>query len=93
MTRRNPESDCYDLAFQAGYPLPEPADVALEDYARVVTRSRSAEAIRAEDDPASVRGVHVCGLGAPVHRAALADIEDFAREMAVRGAGGGLGWS
>jgi hypothetical protein len=93
MSRHTPESDCYDLAFQAGYPLPEPAEVALEDYARVLTRSRSAEAIRAEDDPSVVTGVHVCGLGAPLRQTVLTDLEDFARDMAVRGARGGPGWS
>lgn len=93
MTQKQPEGDCYDLAFHASYPLPEPADVALEDYARVVTRSRNAETVRAEDDPSMVTGVHVCGLQAPIRQAAMSDIEDFARDMAMRGAGGGLGWS
>ena len=93
MSRHRPEPDCYDLAFQAGYPLPEPAEVALEDYARALTRSRGAESIRAADDPSVVTGVHVCGLGAPLKRTALNDIEDFARDMALRGPGGGLGWS
>jgi len=93
MSRERPGPDCYDLAFQAGYPLPEPAEVALEDYARALTRSRGAEAVRAEDDPAVVTGVHVCGLGTPLRQATLMDIEDFARDMATRGPGGGLGWS
>lgn len=93
MSRRQPEPDCFDLAFRAGYPLPEPAEVALEDYARVLARSRAAESIRALDDPSLVTGIHVCGLGAPLRQAALNDVEDFAREMATRGAGGGLGWS
>jgi hypothetical protein len=93
VTRLRPEPDCYDLAFQAAYPLPEPAEVALEDYARALTRSRGAEGIRAQDDPSMVTGVHVCGLGASLERAAVTDLEDFARDMATRGAAAGLGWS
>jgi hypothetical protein len=38
------------------------------------------------------RGVHLCGLAAPLEPAAGEDIEAFARELAER-SGGGLGWS
>jgi hypothetical protein len=55
-------------------------------------RARAAEAVRAGDDPATVRGVHVCGLGMTLTPALLRDLEDFARSL-VLGAGGGLGWS
>jgi hypothetical protein len=92
MSRSRPESDCLDLAFQAGYALQDPAEVALEDYARVLTRSRAAEAIRAgESGP--VTGVHVCGTASGPKPGAREDIEGFARDMALHGAGGGLGWS
>jgi hypothetical protein len=84
---------CFDLAFQASYPLSESAEMALEDYARALLSCRAAEALRAEEEPAGVRGVHVCGLAAPASREALADLEGFAREMAARAGGGGLGWS
>jgi hypothetical protein len=90
MSRTRPESDCLDLAFQAGYALHDPAEVALEDYARALTRARAAEAIRAGPSP-TVTGVHVCG--ASLKEGALADLEAFARDMAERDAGGGLGWS
>jgi hypothetical protein len=94
MPRAAPEAGCYDLAFQAAYPLGEPAEVALEDYARVLTRSRGAEAVRADDDPSMVTGVHVCGLGVSLTQATLTDIEDFARQMTAPAEGsGGLGWS
>jgi hypothetical protein len=92
MTQARPEAGCYDIGFEAPFPLDEEAEVALEDYARVLTRSTRAEAVRAEDDPSSVRGVHVCGLGAAVTSAVLRDLHDFARSM-VTGPGGGLGWS
>ena len=41
-----------------------------------------------------VTGVHVCGLGRGLNRNTLADLEDFARDLATRGEpAGGLGWS
>lgn len=92
MTRKSPESDCYDLAFQAGYPIDEPAEVALEDYARALTRARGAEAMRKNDDPSVVEGVHICGLGSSLTQAILTDLEDFTRGL-VHGGAGGLGWS
>jgi len=92
MTRKNPASDCYDLAFQAGYPIGESAEVALEDYTRETSRSREAEAIREPADPSMVGGVHVCGLGAPLTKTVITDIEDFARSLVFR-EGSGLGWS
>jgi hypothetical protein len=93
MSRDRPEPDCRDLHFQARYALPDAAEVALEDYARALTRSRAAVLLRAEDDPRVVAGVHVCGLPAPPGEAALADLEDFARDMSARAGEGGLGWS
>ena len=92
MPHAHSEPGCYEIGFDAPQPLDEPAEVALEDYARVLTRSQGATALRAADDPAMVRGVHVCGLGAAVTGALLRDLEDFARSL-VSGAGGGLGWS
>ncbi len=91
MTRAHPDKGCYELAFQGSYPLDEPAEVALEDYARALTRSQAAEAVRADDDPAMVRGVHVCGLGTALTRPLVVDLEDFARSLLAPG--GGLGWS
>lgn len=84
---------CYDLSFRAAYPIDEPGEVALEDYTRTLLRGRAAEGLRAADDPAMVRGVHVCGLGASPTPALVTDIEDFARSLAVARHGGGLGWS
>ena len=92
MPLARPEPGCYDIGFETTYPLDEAAEVALEDYARVLTRSRAAEALRADDDPATVRGVHVCALGAAVTAPLLRDLEDFARSL-LTGRGGGLGWS
>jgi hypothetical protein len=72
--------------------MDDPSEVALEDYARVLTRSRSAEAVRAETRPDAVSGVHLCGPAQPPTEAALADLEDFARSLGT-GRTGGLGWS
>ncbi len=93
MSRARPEADCFDLAFQASYPLDESAEVALEDYARVLTRARAAEAVRSPADPGRVGGVHACGMRTVLDRALVTDVEDFARDLATRGGGGGLGWT
>jgi hypothetical protein len=79
---------CADVLFRR--PCPAGGEVALEDYARALTSARGAEALLAEGP--AIRGVHLCGLAAPVEPAAGEDIEAFAREMAER-SGGGLGWS
>jgi hypothetical protein len=93
VTRDRPETDCYDLAFQAHYPLDEASEVAIEDYARTLTQARATEALRQSDEPSMVEGIHVCGLGTPLTQAILTDLEDFARGLVVRDTGGGLGWS
>jgi hypothetical protein len=92
MPHESPEPGCYDIFFDAAYSLAEDAEVALEDYARALTRSRQAAAVRASDDPGAVRGVHVCGLAVSVTPTLLRDLEDFARSLGT-GTGGGLGWS
>lgn len=93
MSRGGPQADCYDLAFFGSYPVSEPAEVALEDYVRVLARARAAEALRAPDDPSRVSGVHVCGPAATLDQAVMTDIEDFARDLTLRGGSGSLGWS
>ena len=93
MAHTRPEEGCYEIDFATAYPLGEAAEVALEDYARALTRARSAEAVRASDGPATVRGVHVCGMGMTLTPALLRDLEDFARSLIMGPGGGGLGWS
>lgn len=93
MSHAKPEADCHELAFHASYPIDERAEAALEDYARALARARHAEVARSADDPGRVRGVHVCGPRAGLDRELLTDIEDFARDLALRGGGSGLGWS
>ena len=72
--------------------MDEPSEVALEDYARVLTRSRAAEAVPAAGAPGMVEGVHLCGAVQPLPAATIADIEGFARSLLAARAGG-LGWS
>jgi hypothetical protein len=93
VSSRRPGPGCAELAFGARYPLDEPAEVALEDYARALTRAAEAEALRAEDEPGRVRGVHVCAPGAGVTPEVRRDLEHFARDLALRAGGSGLGWT
>lgn len=90
MSRTNPGQGCLDLAFSRGYALSDAAEAALEDYARVLAGSQAAETVSAPGEGA-VRGLHLCGAGAGA-RAALAELEEFARDLCARSGRGGLGW-
>jgi hypothetical protein len=93
MSRLRPVAGCRELAFREGYAVDDAGEVALEDYAREVTRAREVEAVREEAAPGVVTGLHLCGLDAEPAPALRADVEDFARDLVVRAGGGGLGWS
>ena len=93
MSRARPVSGCRELAFREGYAVDDTGEVALEDYAREVTRARDVEAVRMQGDPGRIAGLHLCGLDAEPAPALRADVEDFARDLAARAGGGGLGWS
>jgi hypothetical protein len=92
LTRESPEGTCFRVSFGAAYAVGAGGQVALEDYARVLTGAQGAEAVPAPDDPAHVGGLHLCAPAEPPREDVLEDIEAFAREMAQR-AGDGLGWS
>ena len=83
------KEEWYDLAFRTAVLLDDDAEAALEDYARVVTRAESAEAMVTER---RVSGVRLRGATAPP-ASAVRDIEDFASDLATRGGGSGLGWA
>lgn len=72
--------------------LSESAEVALEDYAREVTRSARVLALR-DAQGSLVVALSFDGLPAPPGEQARRDILDFARELAKTGEGSGLGWS
>lgn len=93
MTRARPVSGCRELAFREGYAVDDTGEVALEDYAREVTRAREVEAVRREGEPGLVSGLHLCGLDAEPAAALRADVEDFARDLDALAGGGGLGWT
>ena len=73
--------------------LSESAEVALEDYAREVTRSERAEALRATDPGLPVVALCLFGLAAAPDEHARGDVLAFARELFERGESAGLGWS
>ena len=89
MSRDHPQPGCVSMSFDEAYPMDEPSEVALEDYARVLTRARAAEAVRAAG---GVEGIHLCGPAQPPSAPVASDIQGFARSLAV-GQAGGLGWS
>jgi hypothetical protein len=66
--------------------------VALEDYARELTRARAAEALLAEGDTGRLVGVVLEAPRVAADGAVRDDIEAFARDLAEH-AGPGLGWS
>jgi hypothetical protein len=91
MSRGDPKADCVELSFAQPVSLPEAAEVALEDYARTLTRAERAETFAAG---ARVGGVHVCRPLEPLTQVLRRDVEDFACELARSAeGGGGLGWS
>ena len=79
------------VTFAMPQAMEDASEVALEDYARVVTRARAAEAVPGAQ-PGVVKGVHVCGAARPVTPAMIADIEGFAGSLLAQRSGG-LGWS
>lgn len=82
-----------ELPFSTGHAIDEPGEVALEDYARVLLKAGSAEAIRDPADARRVTGIRVAGLSREPTPAALVDLEDFARSLVADPSSGGLGWS
>ena len=73
--------------------MDEPAEVALEDYARVLTRS---QARPRRCPPRTARAWSTACTSAArssrLARGPIADIEGFARSL-LAGRAGGLGWS
>jgi hypothetical protein len=86
--RRGPA--CVDVAFGRRYAVDPHGEVALEDYARALTRAEGAEAVPAPDG--GVGGLHLCAPAEPLRPAVIEDIEAFAGEISQR-RGDGLGWS
>ena len=68
------------------------AQVALEDYARELTRAQGAEALVAPGEAGRLLGLQLEEPLVAPQGTVLDDIEAFARELQER-AGEGLGWS
>jgi hypothetical protein len=79
-----------DLEIAPALRLSDASEVALEDYALALTGAGRADALRDGD---AVVAVRLRGLAREVVPSAKRDILDFARELAVRDGGPGLGWS
>ena len=72
--------------------LSDPAEVALEDYARALCGCRAAEAVRAGAS-AAVVAVLLRGLERPPSETAARDVLAFALELSLARESAGLGWS
>jgi len=92
VTRARPGSTCILVRFSRPYTLAPGAEIALEDYARVLLRADAAEAAFAEDEPGQLLGVHVCAPGLAPDETASRDVEAFAAELAAPPSER-LGWS
>jgi len=88
----DPQAGCVELRFGHSVRLSPAGEIALEDYARVLTRARHAEAVPDAAQPAAIAGVHLC-VPEDASATACDDIEGFAREMQPPSEGGGLGWN
>jgi hypothetical protein len=83
----------FELRLPSGLPLSDSAEVALEDYAREVTGSRTAEAVRSAEPEARVVAIRLRGFERQPEAEAGQDVVAFARELALARESGGLGWS
>jgi len=88
-----PEAAAWELSLSEPVALGETAAAALEDYAREVTASREAEALRAEAQASHVVAIRLRGLLAPPAPEAQDDVRAFARELAASSDTARLGWS
>jgi hypothetical protein len=90
MSHQAPRPDCREVTFPAPVPIEPASQVALEDYARVVSGANAAQVV--ELGTGLVSAVHLCGVAA-LNTAAERDIADFAAELRSAVPGGRLGWS
>jgi hypothetical protein len=85
-------SEHCELTFGEGLAMSDGGEVALEDYARVLTAAVRADAIRGDALGARVTAVRLLAPSSPPTADQHRDIEDFARGLAAEGGGLGLGW-
>jgi hypothetical protein len=82
-----------EVRFPIPYAIDAPGEVALEDYARVLARAEAAQVLREEGGGERVAGVRLASPRSALTPALRTDVEDFARDLAQRSGGGGLGWA
>jgi hypothetical protein len=92
VTRESPGGACLEVFLGGAYRVGDGGQVALEDYARELTRAEGAEAIPDPGEPGRLAGLHLCAPRVLPRGAVLEEIEAFARNLAHR-VGDGLGWS
>jgi hypothetical protein len=89
----SPENGPCEVSLGEGLLLGDAGEVALEDYARVLTASLRAEAVRGGAAGGPVTAVRLVAPRRPPSDDQRRDIEDFARGLATQDAGAGLGWA
>jgi hypothetical protein len=92
VTAPHPDAGCIELLFEGRYVVGPGAEVALEDYARALTRASGAEVLHDEGTPPRVRGLHLCAPATPPDPPVHRDLEAFARRL-DEDLLPGLGWS
>lgn len=90
---RPEQPSTYELGLPDELRLSEAAEVALEDYARVLTGSRAAEAVRVGPEPGRLVALRLTGLAEPPGEAWKRDVHAFALELRAAQDNGRLGWS
>jgi hypothetical protein len=81
------------LNLRGAYAIDDAAEVALEDYVRVLLKAAAAHGVREEAATARIVAVRVEGLALGPTPGQLEDVEAFARSLVPPEGGGGLGWS
>lgn len=67
--------------------------MALEDYARALFRAEGAQALPDTEGTGRIAGVRLHAPALEPAPETVADLRDFARQLAEGGPRGGLGWS
>lgn len=89
----DPQAGCVEIVFAQPRVLAAAAQVALEDYARVLANALHSQVRCAPARDTQVLGVHLCAPEAGGSDALRRDVEAFAGDLAEPSEGAQLGWN